>query len=297
MAVALVFRISSQPASRIIAVGFQEQARPLETSQQIGLGQRRALIGRIGLVADHGDGAVKAFGAQRLDGLGARLAGADNDDVFGHFPRFLQFGRGVTMPAASTTGPNNRPFRAARTSGLKAGIWPKSAQTFRKEFALPDLDATARLGASIARGLAAGDAVALWGDLGAGKTTLARAILAALGVAEDVPSPTFTLVQSYDTRPPVSPLRSLSPEERARAGRVGLDDALADGAVLVEWPERAPEALPPETLHVRLGAQRRRTHGAADRTRALGKPDPCLNGQAERNERFSCAQPAGAPPP
>ena len=75
------------------------------------------------------------------------------------------------------------------------------SETFRKEIALPDLDATARLGASIAGGLSAGDAVALWGDLGAGKTTLARAILGALGVAEDVPSPTFTLVHSYETCP------------------------------------------------------------------------------------------------
>lgn len=127
--------------------------------------------------------------------------------------------------------------------------------TFRKAFALPDLDATARLGASIARGLTPGDAVALWGDLGAGKTTLARAILTALGVAENVPSPTFTLVQTYDTTPPVSHYDLY----RLKAGReleeLGFDDALAEGAVLVEWPERAPEALPPEALHVRLGAQ------------------------------------------
>jgi len=125
--------------------------------------------------------------------------------------------------------------------------------TFRKAIALPDLDATTRLGAAIAGGLTAGDAVALWGDLGAGKTTLARAILAALGVSEDVPSPTFTLVQSYDTRPPVSHYDLYRLKSGRELEELGFDDALANGAVLVEWPERAPEALPPETLHVRLG--------------------------------------------
>ncbi len=128
-------------------------------------------------------------------------------------------------------------------------------ETFRREFPLPDLDATARLGAGIASGLKPGVAVALWGDLGSGKTTLARAILRALGVSEDVPSPTFTLVQSYDTKPPVAHYdlyRLKSPREMAE---LGFDDALADGAVLVEWPERAPEVLPPEALHVRLSLQ------------------------------------------
>jgi tRNA threonylcarbamoyl adenosine modification protein YjeE len=126
-------------------------------------------------------------------------------------------------------------------------------ETFRKEIALPDLDATARLGAAIAGGLGAGDAVALWGDLGAGKTTLARAILAALGVTEDVPSPTFTLVQSYDTEPPVSHYDLYRLKSARELEELGFDDTLLDGAVLVEWPERAPEALPPEALHVRLG--------------------------------------------
>jgi tRNA threonylcarbamoyl adenosine modification protein YjeE len=129
------------------------------------------------------------------------------------------------------------------------------SETFRKEIALPDLDATARLGASIAGGLSTGDAVALWGDLGAGKTTLARAILGALGVAEDVPSPTFTLVQSYDTHPPVAHYDFYRLKSGRELEELGFDDALADGAVLVEWPERAPEALPPEALHVRLGAR------------------------------------------
>ncbi|HEX4178589.1 MAG TPA: tRNA (adenosine(37)-N6)-threonylcarbamoyltransferase complex ATPase subunit type 1 TsaE, partial [Rhizomicrobium sp.] len=104
--------------------------------------------------------------------------------------------------------------------------------TFRKEIALPDLDATARLGASIAGGLRAGDAVALWGDLGAGKTTLARAILNALGVTEDVPSPTFTLVQSYDTHPPVSHYDLYRLKSSRELEELGFDDALTDGVVL-----------------------------------------------------------------
>jgi tRNA threonylcarbamoyl adenosine modification protein YjeE len=130
------------------------------------------------------------------------------------------------------------------------------SETFRQARALPDLDATARLGEAIARGLQAGDAVALWGDLGAGKTTLARAILRALGVTEDVPSPTFTIVQSYDTtRMTVSHYDLYRIKSPGEMRELGFDDALLDGAALVEWPERAPEALPPDALHVRLGIE------------------------------------------
>ena len=130
----------------------------------------------------------------------------------------------------------------------------QNSETFRGEFPLSDLDATAALGRAIAHGLGTGDAVALWGDLGAGKTTLARAILQALGVKEDVPSPTFTLVQSYDTEPPVTHYDLYRLKSAREMEELGFEDALDRGAVLVEWPERAPEALPPETLHVRLGA-------------------------------------------
>ena len=143
-----------------------------------------------------------------------------------------------------------------RWAGLKAMDMAEISETFRQTVTLPDLDATTALGAGIARGLRAGDCVALWGDLGAGKTTLARAILRAMGVTEDVPSPTFTIVQSYET-PQLAVshydlYRIKSPREMRE---LGFDDALLDGAALVEWPERAPEALPPEALHVRLGVQ------------------------------------------
>jgi tRNA threonylcarbamoyl adenosine modification protein YjeE len=127
-------------------------------------------------------------------------------------------------------------------------------ETFRGQVVLPDLAATVLLGAGIAAGLKAGDAVALWGDLGAGKTTLARAVLRALGVAEDVPSPTFTLVQSYDTpHLAVSHFDLYRLKQARELEQLGFDDALEHGAVLVEWPERAPEALPLDALHVRLG--------------------------------------------
>ena len=104
---------------------------------------------------------------------------------------------------------------------VKSGAMAQIAETFRRHVPLPDLDATTRLGAGIAGALRPGDAVALWGDLGAGKTTLARAILRALGVAEDVPSPTFTLVQSYDTASDRA-LRFVSLEAGARDGRAGV---------------------------------------------------------------------------
>ena len=124
---------------------------------------------------------------------------------------------------------------------------------FREQRPLPDLDATTRLGAAIAARLHAGDCVALWGDLGAGKTTLARSILQALGVTEDVPSPTFTIVQRYDTPGLVVNHYDLYRLKSAREmAELGFDEALEDGAVLVEWPERAPEALPVDALHVRL---------------------------------------------
>jgi len=119
---------------------------------------------------------------------------------------------------------------------------------------LADEAATARLGAAIAGRLGVGEAVCLSGPLGAGKSTLARALVRALTtVDEEVPSPTFTLVQFYDgPRLKVAHFdlyRLANPDE---AYEIGLDEALDDGAAVVEWPERLDGRLPPDRLDVEI---------------------------------------------
>ena len=122
---------------------------------------------------------------------------------------------------------------------------------------LPDEGATARLGAALAAGLKAGEAVCLYGPLGAGKSTLARALVRALTTpTEDVPSPTFTLVQFYEgARLNVAHFdlyRLSSPDE---AYEIGLDEALEDGAAVIEWPERLEGRLPPHRLDVEIAPE------------------------------------------
>lgn len=142
----------------------------------------------------------------------------------------------------------------------------KDSQRFERTLTLSGLEATQALGARIAASLKVGDAVALQGDLGAGKTTLARAILRALGVTEEVPSPTFTLVQYYET--PKLNVRHYDLyriERPAEVEELGLEEALDDGAALIEWPERALAWLPADRLHVSLslkdGARRAQVSG------------------------------------
>ena len=112
------------------------------------------------------------------------------------------------------------------------------------------------LGARIARALRIGDTVCLYGPLGAGKTTLARGLIRALTTPEEeVPSPTFTLVQTYDglhfTLTHFDLYRLARPEE---AFELGLDEALDDGAAVIEWPERLGGALPANRLDIELSA-------------------------------------------
>jgi N-acetylmuramate 1-kinase len=120
--------------------------------------------------------------------------------------------------------------------------------------ALANEDATRRLAVDLANLLAPGDFVALSGDLGAGKTTLVRAMIAHLagGVEIEVPSPTFTLVQTYDLAPfalvHADLYRLSGPGELAE---LGIDDV--PGAVVVmEWPDRAGNALPADRIEVAL---------------------------------------------
>mgnify|MGYP002780787060 CR=1 FL=1 len=116
-----------------------------------------------------------------------------------------------------------------------------------------DEPAMARAGAALASVLRAGDVVALSGPLGAGKTTLVRGVLAALGHAGEVPSPTFAIVQPYDgTSLPIAHADLYRLESPSELEELGLDDALWDGALLVEWPERAGEAAWPQALRLSL---------------------------------------------
>lgn len=106
---------------------------------------------------------------------------------------------------------------------------------------LPDPAATAALGVALASLLRAGDVVLLEGDLGAGKTSLARGLLAALGLDGEAPSPTFAVVLPYEppaVRLAVAHADLYRLDHPAEAAELGLDDWLTDGALMVEWPER-----------------------------------------------------------
>lgn len=105
---------------------------------------------------------------------------------------------------------------------------------------LPDLAAMEAFGGRIAAALQPGDVVALSGGLGAGKTTLARAIIAALGHPGEVPSPTFTIIETYESlNPPLVHADFYRLEHPGEAGELGLDEYREGAALLAEWPESA----------------------------------------------------------
>lgn len=121
---------------------------------------------------------------------------------------------------------------------------------------LPTAEATEAFGRALAPLLRPGDVVALQGALGAGKTTLARGVLRGLGYRGDVASPTFPIVQAYappDTRIPLWHVDLYRIEQAQELDELGLDDALADAAMLIEWPERLPR-LWPHALRLALAA-------------------------------------------
>lgn len=122
---------------------------------------------------------------------------------------------------------------------------------------LPDEAATDHLGQVLAGVLRAGDVVFLKGDLGAGKTALARAVISSRLVrankrAEDIPSPTFTLVQNYEADVPIwhaDLYRLGDPDE---VGELGLDDAFDQAITLIEWPDRLGDFAPARRLELLL---------------------------------------------
>ena len=120
---------------------------------------------------------------------------------------------------------------------------------------LKDERATVDAGRNLGTLLRQGDKLALSGTLGAGKTTLARGILEGLGYGEEVPSPTFAIVQQYEppeTRIPVAHVDLYRIEDPDEIFELGLDDILDVGAMIVEWPDRMPDSFWRDALRIEL---------------------------------------------
>jgi tRNA threonylcarbamoyladenosine biosynthesis protein TsaE len=118
---------------------------------------------------------------------------------------------------------------------------------------LADEAATQALAARVAALARAGDVILLEGGLGSGKTSFARGFLRALGIDEEVPSPTFTLVQAYDTRKgPVWHFDLYRLRQPQEALELGFEEAHAEAILLVEWPERLGPLRPADALTLRL---------------------------------------------
>jgi tRNA threonylcarbamoyl adenosine modification protein YjeE len=119
---------------------------------------------------------------------------------------------------------------------------------------LADDAATQQFGEDLALTVRPGDCLALSGDLGAGKSALSRALIRAIANDSelDVPSPTFTLVQSYDLRIPVSHFDLYRLGDESELRELGLDEALEKGVALIEWPDRASVHLPDSAIRITL---------------------------------------------
>ena len=134
-----------------------------------------------------------------------------------------------------------------------------TAQTFldSREILLADPDATLAFGARLGAQLRRGDVVCLSGGLGAGKTTLARGAIAAWsGAVQEAPSPTYTLVQIYEgARGQLWHVDLYRLKRAEEAWELGLEDAFAEAACLIEWPERLGGLLPHDRLDIALETQ------------------------------------------
>jgi tRNA threonylcarbamoyladenosine biosynthesis protein TsaE len=120
---------------------------------------------------------------------------------------------------------------------------------------LPDEAATAMLAGRIAALARPGDVIALKGELGAGKTSFARAFIRARGGIEAVPSPTFTLVQVYElAEGTIWHIDGYRLRDPAEAWELDIEDAFGEGISLIEWPERLGPLVPARRLEIALSA-------------------------------------------
>jgi tRNA threonylcarbamoyladenosine biosynthesis protein TsaE len=145
----------------------------------------------------------------------------------------------------------------------------------RRTVVCPDPATTTALGRALGSVARAGDLICLWGDLGAGKTHLAKAYGAGLGVTETITSPSFILMAEYLGRLPmfhVDPYRLVSAEDALQGGL--LDERQSTGVTLVEWPERLGDALPTDRLDIRID-------GTGDEPRTI-----TLEASSERYRRY-----------
>jgi tRNA threonylcarbamoyladenosine biosynthesis protein TsaE len=139
-----------------------------------------------------------------------------------------------------------------------------SSEHGERRLSLPSEAATAALAGKLAKLAHSGDVLALRGGLGAGKTTFARQFLRALGVTDDVPSPTFSLVQVYAVeRGTVWHFDFYRLENAADALELGIEEALDDGICLIEWPDRLGGLLPDARLDLCF------THANSDEERVV----------------------------
>ena len=168
--------------------------------------------------------------------------------LLSHRERGLRL-KALSPPLASegsSLSRNSEPSGQRSTLGTVNTLFPATTTSVAE---------TLSLGERLAAELQPGDVIALTGDLGAGKTHLAKGIARGLGADPDeVTSPTFTLVQEYATDPPLRHLDLYRIERDGELDGIGLDEMLADmeAIMLIEWPERAADRLPPEAIRLHL---------------------------------------------